>query len=199
MIIFNNCKKSKPFLIFREKYEEALNAGQRSIEAISISSFNSNAREVESRFVNLKFVNKDNFIFFSNYNSPKSQAFKSHGQIAALIYWSKINTQIRIKATIKKTSAEFNQEYFKNRDENKNALAISSNQSKKIKTFDEVIKKFNKTRDKKDLSICPSSWGGFSFQPYEFEFWIGGESRLNKRDLYKISNSGKWDHFVLEP
>jgi len=36
-----------------------------------------------------------------------------------------------MKAKIKKTSDEYNQKYFFDRSEEKNALAISSNQSKK--------------------------------------------------------------------
>ena len=54
-------------------------------------------------------------VFFSNYNSPKSIAFESHNQIAALFYWSSTDTQIRLKARINKTSAAYNDEYFKKR------------------------------------------------------------------------------------
>ena len=57
-------------------------------------------KEVNARFVNLKFVNDKNFIFFSNYNSPKSHDFREHNQITALIYWNNTNTQIKMKATI---------------------------------------------------------------------------------------------------
>ena len=102
MIQFNNLNQEKPYLLFEEKYNEALNAGQKVIEAISISSFNNQINEVDSRFVNLKFITNDEFIFFSNYKSPKASAFNSNNQIAALVYWSSINVQIRMKAkTIK--------------------------------------------------------------------------------------------------
>ena len=67
---------------------------QKNIEAISISSYSSK-QEVNSRYVNLKFVNNNEFIFFSNYKSPKSIEFDSHKQITALIYWCNTNTQIR--------------------------------------------------------------------------------------------------------
>ena len=60
-------------------------------------------------------LDKDKFIFFSNYNSPKADAFGFHNQIAAILYWSSINVQIRMKATIKKTSNDYNQKYFFNR------------------------------------------------------------------------------------
>ena len=198
MIKFKNLKKDIPYLFFLEKYKDALNKKQRNIEAISISSFNFNSKEVESRFVNLKLIDEDKFIFFSNYNSPKSIAFDSHNQISACIYWPSINLQIRMKAQIRKTSKKFNQEYFKSRSKNKNALAISSDQSSKISSYDLVVEKYEKAKLDSKLSSCPSYWGGFSFTPYEIEFWQGHKFRLNKRDLYKKSDNG-WEHLILEP
>ena len=138
MIKFNNLNQDIPYQLLKEKYHEALNAGQRGIEAISISSFNKEMDEVDSRYVNLKFISNDEFIFFSNYDSPKASAFNSHDQIAALVYWPSINVQIRMKAKIKRTTDEFNQNYFFNRSEEKNALAISSNQSKPIESYGQV-------------------------------------------------------------
>ena len=112
MIQFNNLNQEIPYLNFKKKYDEAVDAGQIGIEAISISSYNKDISEVDSRYVNLKFITNDEFIFFSNYNSPKAFAFNSHNQITALVYWPSINVQIRMKAEIKKTSNEYNQKYF---------------------------------------------------------------------------------------
>ena len=123
MIQFNNLNQEKPYLLFEAKYNEALNAGQKVIEAISISSFNNQINEVDSRYVNLKFITNDEFIFFSNYKSPKASAFNSNNQIAALVYWSSINVQIRMKAKIKKTSNEYNQNYFSNRSKEKKCIS----------------------------------------------------------------------------
>jgi pyridoxamine 5'-phosphate oxidase len=198
MIQFNNLNPEIPYQLLQEKYDEALNTGQRGIEAISISSYNKGISEVDSRYVNLKFINNDEFIFFSNYESPKASAFNSHNQIAALLYWSSINVQIRMKAKIKKTSNEFNQQYFFDRSEEKNALAISSNQSKKIGSFEQVKKNYNKSLENDNLKKCPKYWGGYSFSPYEIEFWEGNEYRLNKRNLY-IKDNASWNHFILEP
>ena len=198
MIKFINLKQEEPFLQVYRKYQDAIDADQKNIEAISISSFNKKLDEVESRYVNLKFIDNDEFIFFSNYNSPKSNAFNSHNQIAASIYWASIDCQIRIKAKIKKMSTKYNRDYFKKRSKDKNALAISSKQSSVITSYDKVIKKYEYVKEHNDLSKCPEYWGGYSFKPYEIEFWEGHESRINKRDLYKLKKK-KWQHFVLEP
>lgn len=198
MIKFLNKNNSIPYSKLRNYYQDALTAKQPGIEAISISSFNKNTQEVNSRLVNLKFIDDEEFIFFSNYDSPKSIEFASHNQISAILYWSKINLQIRLKGKIKKKSRSFNINYFKSRLKEKNALAISSNQSNPISSFDEVVDKYNYTRLNSDLTSCPINWGGFFFRPYNIEFWKGGDFRLNKRDLYEKNNEG-WAHSVLEP
>ena len=115
MIKFINPRPEKPYTHFQSLYQEALANDQRGIEAISISSYNKEISEVEARYVNLKYINDNEWIFFSNYNSPKARQFESHSQISALIFWPSINTQIRIKALISKTSIEFSDEHFKGR------------------------------------------------------------------------------------
>ena len=198
MIKFNYYNKEIPYLLFKEKYDEGLNAGQKDIEVISISSYNKYINEVDSRYVNLKFISNDEFIFFSNYNSPKASSFNSHSQIAALVYWPSINVQIRMKAEIKKTSNDYNQKYFYDRSEEKNALAISSDQSKPIDSYNRVKENYNKSLKNDDLKKCPEFWGGYSFTPYYFEFWEGHESRLNKREAYEKSDDS-WKHLILQP
>ena len=198
MIEFTNLNQETPYQLLKEKYDEALNEGQRGIEAISISSYNKEISEVDSRYVNLKFISNDEFIFFSNYDSPKAFSFNSHDQIAALLYWPSINVQIRMQAKIKKTSNEFNQKYFFDRSKEKNALAISSNQSKPIDSYNQVKENYNKSLKNDDLKKCPEFWGGYSFTPYYFEFWEGHESRLNKREVYEKSDDS-WKHLILQP
>lgn len=198
MIEFNNLSQEEPFLIFEKKYKEALKAGQSNVEAAAVSSFNKKSNEVDCRFVNIKLISKNNFLFFTNYNSPKSIAFNTHNQVSAVFYWSSINFQVRIKAIIKRTSAEYNNTYFKKRSESKNALAISSNQSKKIESYEKVILNFKDIEESSNLKKCPDFWGGFSLTPYYFEFWEGHESRINKRNSFEIID-GNWNSFFLEP
>ena len=198
MIDFINDCKDKPFVVFKNMYKEAICNKQIAIEAISISSWSNILQEVDSRYVNLKLIDNKNFIFFSNYKSSKAKQFKSHDQIAAVVYWSSINVQIRMKAKIKKTSNDFNQKYFSQRSIEKNALAISSKQSKSIDSYGQVKENYNKSLNNDDLKKCPEFWGGYSFTPYYFEFWEGHASRLNKREVYEKSDDS-WKHFILQP
>ncbi len=197
MIQFDNLSQEAPYLVFKDKYNQSLKANQKAIEATCISSYSSKKKEVNGRYVNLKFVNGRKFIFFSNYKSPKSQEFTQHNQITSSLYWSKTNTQIRMKAYIEQTSSEFNKNYFAQRDKKKNALAISSHQSSPITSYEALQKNYELSLIESNLTECPEYWGGYSFTPYYFEFWVGHESRLNKRETYELNN-GKWIHGFLQ-
>ena len=198
MITINNLSHESPYKVFKEKYDEAINANQKNIEAICISSYSKNKKEVNSRYVNLKFLNSKEFIFFSNYNSNKAQDFISHNQITGIFFWNNINVQIRIKGIIKKTDIEFNKNYFAKRDNAKNALAISSNQSKPIDSYAEVRHNYDNALRTENLKKCPDYWGGFSFTPYYFEFWKGHDSRINERVVYELIND-LWSYKYLQP
>ena len=63
MIKFINNNESPPYLEFRKRYEQAINRNQPFIEAISISSFCKKNNQVDSRFVNLKYIDNKKFIF----------------------------------------------------------------------------------------------------------------------------------------
>ena len=80
----------------------------------------------------------------------------------------------------------------------KNAVAISSHQSKIIESHEKVIHNYEKSIKKDNLSKCPNHWGGFSFTPYYFEFWHGHESRVNKREVFELRNN-QWIDFFIQP
>ena len=193
-----NANDSLPYLKYIEYYQKALEYNQSQMDVLLIASYSIDLKEVNARYVNLKFIDDDQWIFFSNYNSSKANEFTTHSQISAVSYWPSINVQIRMKAKIKKTSNKYNQKYFFNRSEEKNALAISSNQSKPINSYSQVKENYNKSLKNDDLKKCPEFWGGYSFTPYYFEFWEGHESRLNKREVYEKSDDS-WKHLILQP
>ena len=198
MIKFLELCSSEPFERIRYLYQKAKDRDQKNIEALAVSSFSKKKGEIFSRYVNLKFIRNNEFIFFSNYESPKAIQFIEHSQVSGLMFWSQTNVQIRIQGRIKKTSKSFNQNYFEKRNKFKKALAISSIQSNKVNNYEEVIKKYEDTLENADLTRCPDYWGGFSIKPYFIEIWEGHKSRLNKRMTFNFVKS-KWEKGFLEP
>ncbi len=199
MINLKKISQQEPYKIFLNYYNDALSNGQRNIEAICISSFNFETKQVESRYVNLKYIIDEEWIFFSNYRSKKASDFISHDQISGLFFWNFLDIQIRIKAHIRKTDYSFSDNHFLKRDPSKNAIAVSSKQSEQIDSYNNVISNYQEALNNKDLlSKRPVYWGGYSFTPFYFEFWEGHESRINKRNIFKISND-KWKNYIIQP
>lgn len=197
MIKFIDINESEPYKKFESFYKKA-EFKENFIEAVCISSFDHKLNQVESRFVNLKYIKNDEWIFFSNYNSPKAHQFKSHNQISAVFFWPSINCQVRIKAKIRQTSKKFSNEHYASRSQKKNALSNISNQSKKIDTYEIFMEKYLNDSKDKVYENRPEYWGGFSFTPYYFEFWEGHNSRVNKRCVYELKNK-KWVSCYLQP
>ncbi len=199
MITFKNIQNEEPFIIFHKIYQDAEENQQKNIEAMCISSYSKEEQLVDSRYVNLKYIDGINWTFFSNYQGPKSRQFISHNQVSVVFYWNTIDTQIRLRAHIKKSPTHESDKHFRIRGKEKKALAVSSFQSEIIKNYDEVIDNYKKVLDDDGLlKNRPKYWGGFTFSPFYFEFWRGHESRLNKREVYFYQN-GEWKSSCLQP
>ena len=65
MIEFTNLSKELPYQEFLEHYKKAESLQQNYIEAACISSFSKSSNEVDTRFVNIKSINDESFIFIA--------------------------------------------------------------------------------------------------------------------------------------
>lgn len=198
MIEFSNISDQEPYQKLHSLYQSALSKGQQVIEAMCISSYSKDEKEVDARFVNLNCVEQDKLIFYTNYISPKSIQFRSHNQIALTLYWTSINVQIRIKGRVSVLDKSTSDNHFEKRDYRKNALAIASKQSKEIDTYEDFMDIYHNILANNDLKKRPDYWGGYSVLPYYFEFWEGHESRINKRIAYNL-NGKDWKSSFLQP
>lgn len=187
---------SGPMTRFKQLYDLAISTNQSNIEAICIST-SSGEGIPSSRMVNIKYIEDDNFIFFTNYDSQKSVELNNNKYISCVFYWPSINSQIRINGIAKKINATESDIHFNSRDRKKNALAISSNQSKKIISYKKVLEQYHEVLDSDDCLKRPDYWGGYKISPYYYEFWTGNNFRINKREAFELSNN-EWNKFILE-
>lgn len=196
MISFNLSKDIIPYNIFLDMYMLAQRASQKNIEAACFSTC-SDKKIPHSRFINIKYINDNEFIFFSNYQSLKAQDIQSNNNVALTFFWSSINVQIRIQGTISKLDDNRSNDHWKLRQNQKNILSISSNQSSPIASYSKVKKKYEEFSNH-DLSNRPNYWGGYAIIPNYFEIWQGHESRINKREVFELCDDN-WKNFFLEP
>ena len=65
MIKFINHNNEAPFKKFKGLYDLALKNNQSLIEAVLIASYDIENKEVDARYVNLKFIDNNKFIFLA--------------------------------------------------------------------------------------------------------------------------------------
>ena len=106
--------------------------------------------------------------------------------------------EMKLNAIVKKTTEEVSNKHFASRNAEKNALAISSNQSQSIDSYESVKKNYEKVLENKENFLRPDYWGGYEFTPHYFEFWQGHESRLNERIIYR-KEKNEWSMNYLQP
>lgn len=200
MIELNRSEQSAPYIKFYSLYDKCINQNQNHPEAIAISTYDQPNQQTDIRYVNLKYIMGDKWIFFTNYNSAKAQQIETHKKISAAIYWDKINIQIRLKGIIEKTSESFSDSHFFKRVDEKNCIAVSSRQSEPISSYNKVVENYKIALTNKDgiLKKRPSYWGGYSLIPEVIEFWKGHNSRINERELY-VKKNDSWDCKILQP
>lgn len=191
---------NQPSKKFQELYIKALDKKQPNCNAACVATCNKETLRVTSRFVNIKYISKNKYIFFSNYNSRKALDISSNKNVSCVFFWPSINTQIRIEGNINKSPESFSDTHFNKRSHEKNSLAISSYQSSEVDSYNTVIKNYKHIYNSYDQETKrPQYWGGYEIIPNYFEFWEGNINRLNKREVHKISDSGDWEISYLQP
>ena len=137
-IIFEQ-NTGEPFRILNIEYKKAFKQNQEVIDAMVIATSLNN--KVSSRYVNLKYVKNNKLIFFSNFNSRKGHEILNNPYVSCVIYWNKINIQIRIEGTAKPSENIISDEHYYSREYSKNIAAVSNIAIKNIGLDNSVKKK----------------------------------------------------------
>ncbi len=161
----------------------------------------SDKNEPSVRMVLLKGLSKKGFVFYTNLNSPKSLDLKKNPKASMCFHWKSLQRQVRISGVVKKVSDEEANLYFKSRPYESRIGAWASDQSKVMKSKEDLLKKIKdfekKYTDKKELPR-PEHWSGWCLSPSIIEFWLGEKFRIHERLRYKkLSNS--WEKEILYP
>ena len=199
----NSCflELEEPFQLFNEWMEEAKKTEPNDPNAVSLATSNKN--NIPSvRMVLLKDFNQSGFVFYTNLNSQKGNELKENPYAAMCFHWKSLLRQIRIVGKISLVSDLVADEYYSSRAYESRIGAWASNQSKELKTRDQLMKSIEdfkkKFNDEKKVPR-PSHWSGWNLSPDSVEFWLDGENRIHERLKYTKNNSGDWIKSLLSP
>jgi pyridoxamine-phosphate oxidase len=82
-----------------------------------------------SRMVLLKGVDKQGFVWYTNYGSQKAHDLSENPNAALLFYWNEMNRQVRVEGSVQKVPEEESEKYFHSRPRGSQLGAIVSKQS----------------------------------------------------------------------
>ncbi len=154
----------------------------------------------DTRMVLLKELLWNQFIFYTNYQSKKALELEKYPVAAINFYWSNMVRQVRIRGSVTKLSHEKNEDYFKTRPRNAQLSATASHQSHIIpsrEALEKVIKNLKQKFSNHEIP-CPTYWGGYAIEAFEYEFFQGREWRTHDRILYTLENE-VWKSVRLSP
>jgi pyridoxamine 5'-phosphate oxidase len=190
---------SNPFVQFEKWFKEAVKSEADKANAFVLSTATKEGKP-SARIVLLKGVERESFVFYTNYDSRKGKELLENPFAAVTFFWPSLEKQVRIEGKVQKVSETESDAYFKSRPAGSQAGAWVSPQSSVIpgrevleqKHHDFIIEHENKEIQR------PPFWGGFCIVPSHIEFWQGRASRLHDRILYTFENDN-WKIERLAP
>lgn len=191
---------TEPFSLFNQ-WLKAAAANDKIVEPNAMHLATVDKQGMPSaRMVLLKDLIKEQFIFYTNYQSRKALQLAANPYACLTFWWEALARQVRIEGKVKPLAAEISDGYFAERDRASQLGAWASPQSSELKNYDELLERFTRIKEKfSDHQIPrPPHWGGYCLAPHQIEFWQGQKSRLHKRILYSYRNN-EWKKKCLAP
>ena len=174
-----------PILLFKDWLSQAEKKEIRDPNAMQLATVAKNGMP-SVRTVLLKDIINGEFIFYTNYESRKSNEINETAKGAICFYWKSLNRQIRLTGSIKKVSKKVSDEYYNSRSRGSRIGAWASQQSRELESREILMNKVKLFESKYNDDIPrPNFWGGFALKPVEFEFWQDGDFRLHDRFILK--------------
>ena len=188
-----------PFSIFRDWYQEAIDAGTADPSIMTLATVDRKGRPA-ARIVLLKSYDETGFVFYTNYQSRKGMELAQHPYAALVLHWQGTGHQVRIEGAAEKVPASASDRYFVNRPRGSQLGAWASEQSHEIPSrasLDESLKRWE-SKFRNQPVPRPPHWGGYRVIPEKIEFWSDRENRMHERMLFEKTDQG-WVFKILAP
>ncbi|MEC9122352.1 MAG: pyridoxamine 5'-phosphate oxidase, partial [Pseudomonadota bacterium] len=187
-----------PMVLFEQWQRDASVAGLADPTGVVVATVQPDG-SIRQRFVLLKGVSEDGFVFFTNYNSDKAAALAQNDRSSMLFPWNELDRQVSVSGKVEKIAESESDAYFAARPRASQIAAWTSQQSQPIASRGALEAQYQATLERFDGGDVPrpGHWGGFKLVPERIEFWQGGEDRLHDRFVYHYANG--WSRLRLQP
>ena len=180
-----------PFELCRSWLREAEAVEPSDANAISLASVDADGLP-NVRIVLLKSIEKDSFVFYTNYESKKGRELIESGKAAFVLYWKSLYRQVRVRGSVEKEEGALADAYYESRHLQSRLGAWASAQSRPLSSRAALVAEVAKVTAAKGIDPArPPFWGGFRILPLEIEFWADGAFRLHDRFCWSRNSSGE--------
>ena len=181
---------SSPFSVFDNWFDLAKKSGESEPHTMVVAT--STNGKPSSRCVYLTEILQEEFVFYTNYGSRKSQEIDANPCVSLLFNWPACHRQVRIEGVAKRLSDERSDEYFNQRAQSSRIASIISRQSQPLSSRENLEKLFNDYKDNDGNLKRPEYWGGYSVRPNFFNFLILRQFRLHDSLNFTKKTSSDW-------
>jgi pyridoxamine 5'-phosphate oxidase len=189
-----------PLLQFREWFRAAEHHGIEMPNAMVLATAGADGQP-SARFVLLKGLEADGFVFFSHAVSAKGRQLLENPRAALVFYWAPLHRQVRVEGTVSQVSDAEADAYFATRPYGSRISAWVAPQSGTVSSR-EFLDRRAAELDREfggGPVPRPETWVGYRVRPHRMEFWQGRENRLHDRLCYERAGDSAWRRRRLAP
>ncbi len=190
---------NNPINLFKKWFSKAKETEINDPNAVAIATSDNN-NQPSVRMVLLKGLSDKGFVFYTNFNSKKSNDLKLNKKASMCFHWKSLRRQVRVSGSVEKVADSEADDYYNSRPYKNKIGAWASSQSETLKNRQEFLEKVKNFENKYPSNNVPRPpyWSGWRLIPEQIEFWLDGEGRIHERLNY-VQRNNEWKKELLYP